>query len=208
MAVNGVIMYNPWDADGDNAVEGEGRERFDQCDGHPDKRGTYHYHKMPSSCLFEIEEGVSSPLIGVAFDGFAIYGPNDENGNRLTSADLDECHGRVNSNSVYQYHTTSDFPYILGCYKGTPVRRAMGNCYFASDADNEGDIVSSNTQVQSQGPTTRPNRKVGGRVEREERRQKREVSSHAVPMLPANLFKRRLPSGYKKWLSDIVFHRV
>lgn len=39
VAVNGIVMYNPWDADGENAVEGEGAEVFDMCDGHPDQQG-------------------------------------------------------------------------------------------------------------------------------------------------------------------------
>ena len=99
---------------GEDAVE---TETFDSCDGHPTDRGVYHYHKQPSSCVFSIVDGEPSPFIGVALDGFPIYGPNDENGNTLTSADLDECHGRY-VNGLYQYHTTADYPYILGCFKG------------------------------------------------------------------------------------------
>ncbi|XP_041457251.1 uncharacterized protein LOC121409383 [Lytechinus variegatus] len=143
IATNGIVMYNPWDADGENAVEGEGAEVFDLCDGHPDIKGRYHYHRQPSSCLFTITED-PSPLVGVAFDGFAIYGPVDENGRLLTSDDLDECHGRKNSISGdYQYHTTADFPYILGCYRGTPtIGTNRSNCRKASDADAEGNVLN------------------------------------------------------------------
>lgn len=94
----------------------------------------------------QVEDGVPSPLIGVAFDGFGIYGPIDENGNTVTSSDLDACHGRFNSDGVYQYHATTDFPYVLGCFTGEPfnIRNALLNgdkCYFASDADSEtGDV--------------------------------------------------------------------
>lgn len=56
MAVNGVMMFNPWNAFDQNAVEGDTAEIFDQCDGHPDERGTYHYHKMPASCLFQVSD--------------------------------------------------------------------------------------------------------------------------------------------------------
>ncbi|XP_071827083.1 uncharacterized protein [Apostichopus japonicus] len=162
MAVNGVMLFNPWNAFDENAVEGDTAEVFDECDGHPDQRGTYHYHKMPASCLFEDVGGEPSPLIGVAFDGFAIYGPNDENGNRLTSADLDECHGRTNSDGVYQYHTTTDFPYILGCYKGTSTRMTPpgGNCYFASDANSLGNIQTGGNEPEENtvpAPTTASN---------------------------------------------------
>ena len=80
-------------------------------------------------------------MVGVAFDGFPIYGPVDKSGKTLTSADLDECHGRLDSDGNYQYHTTADFPYILGCYKGTPSKSAgTDKCYFARDADDDGNI--------------------------------------------------------------------
>lgn len=102
----------------------------------------YHYHKQPSSCLFTVSEGEASPLVGVAFDGFAIYGPVDEYGVKLTSEDLDECHGRYNREGVYQYHTTDDFPYILGCFRGTPenVNTNSANCNKASDTDEDGNL--------------------------------------------------------------------
>ncbi|XP_001189765.2 uncharacterized protein LOC755406 [Strongylocentrotus purpuratus] len=143
IATNGIVMYNPWDTDDENAVEGEGAEVFDECDGHPDGLGRYHYHKQPSSCLFTIIEGEPSPLVGVAFDGFAIYGPVNEYGVLLTSDDLDECHGRYNSGGVYQYHTTADFPYILGCFRGTPknVNTNSENCNKASETDEDGNLL-------------------------------------------------------------------
>jgi hypothetical protein len=36
------------------------------------------------------------------------------------SAYLDQCNGHVGPNGGYHYHTTTTFPYILGCYRGTP----------------------------------------------------------------------------------------
>jgi hypothetical protein len=33
---------------------------------------------------------------------------------------LDQCNGHVGPNGDYHYHTTPAFPYILGCYRGTP----------------------------------------------------------------------------------------
>jgi hypothetical protein len=33
---------------------------------------------------------------------------------------LDQCNGHVGPNGDYHYHTTSTFPYTLGCYRGTP----------------------------------------------------------------------------------------
>ncbi|XP_038067378.1 uncharacterized protein LOC119737252 isoform X2 [Patiria miniata] len=123
VAINGIPFFNPYTATGEDAVL---TETFDSCDGHPTNRGTYHYHKQPSSCVFSVVDGEPSPLIGVALDGFPIYGPNDENGNTLTSSDLDACHGRF-VNGQYQYHTTSDFPYIMGCFKGEYTRTMPPN---------------------------------------------------------------------------------
>jgi hypothetical protein len=33
---------------------------------------------------------------------------------------LDQCNGHIGPNGAYHYHTTSTFPYILGCYRGVP----------------------------------------------------------------------------------------
>lgn len=59
--------------------------------------------------------------IGVAFDGYPIYGPlaswHNSGGSNLTTSDLDKCHGSSGSGS-YRYYMTYDWPYILGCYKG------------------------------------------------------------------------------------------
>lgn len=51
VATNGVVFFNPWTSKGKNAIE---QETFDLCDGHPNGKGVYHYHKMPSSCLFTV----------------------------------------------------------------------------------------------------------------------------------------------------------
>lgn len=61
-------------------------------------------------------------FLGVAMDGHPIYGPKaSDRTELLTSADLDECHGRLVS-GVYRYHITADFPYAIGCYICEPLR--------------------------------------------------------------------------------------
>ncbi len=92
-----------------------------------------------------------SPVIGWAFDGFPIYGPygcvDDDcteviefksSWNRIgdprtyawdaheyVARDgeeyLDQCNGRIGPDGAYGYHATADFPYILGCFAGTPI---------------------------------------------------------------------------------------
>jgi hypothetical protein len=65
-------------------------------------------------------------IAGYALDGFGIFGSN-EDGASLNSKDLDECHGHVHPivwndapTSMYHYHVTSDAPYTLSCFRGTP----------------------------------------------------------------------------------------
>jgi hypothetical protein len=70
--------------------------------------------------------------MGYMMDGFGIYGPRGENGNILTSSDLDVCHGHTHPVlwdgqmvNIYHYHWTYDFPYNIGCYKGTRVASSV-----------------------------------------------------------------------------------
>ena len=115
VAVNGVPFYNPYNAEGADASK---NEVFDECCGHPDPLGRYHYHIYPR-CIhtsFTDPAGQHSPLIGYAFDGYAIYGPNGSGGKPPT--DLDSCNGHTDATRGYHYHVTNKFPYILGGYHG------------------------------------------------------------------------------------------
>jgi len=119
-AVNGVPIFDGFDAGGRDAVA---HEVQDSCDGHPQQSGMYHYHSS-SNCI----PGNSNPtstLIGYALDGFGIYNRFDAAGNELTNDDLDECHGTTSPvlwngsvQNVYHYVATQAFPYTLGCFKG------------------------------------------------------------------------------------------
>jgi hypothetical protein len=122
VALNGVAIYNALDAGGHDAVA---HEVQDLCSGHPEMTGEYHYHG-PSPCL--PNENGNEVLIGYALDGFGIYSLYDANGRELTDADLDACHGRTSEvlwdgkrTSIYHYVLTREYPYTLGCFRGTPV---------------------------------------------------------------------------------------
>ncbi len=119
VAINGIPFYNQYTGDGRDAVR---FEVFDSCCGHPDQRGRYHYHQYPV-CVkspFKDEAGKHSPLIGFMFDGFAIYGPNGEDGK--PPKDLDECNGHTDKERGYHYHVTEKYPYLIGAYKGVVER--------------------------------------------------------------------------------------
>ena len=118
VAINGIPFYNPYNREGRDAVMGPFAEVFDSCCGHPDPMGRYHYHKYPV-CVkspFRDPVGEHSPLIGLAFDGYAVYGPNDKDGKPAQG--LDECNGHSDDTRGYHYHVTKAFPYILGAYRG------------------------------------------------------------------------------------------
>ncbi|MCI0552753.1 MAG: YHYH protein [Anaerolineae bacterium] len=124
---SGVVIFNAFDAEGRDAGA---HEVQDSCDGHPQVSGFYHYHSL-SDCIEDTTAGHSA-LMGYAFDGFGIYGYYGEDGAELTNADLDECHGHIHvvewdgqQVEMYHYHATHEFPYTVGCFKGTPSVRAL-----------------------------------------------------------------------------------
>ncbi len=55
-----------------------------------------------------------------AWDNHAYQGdPDDE-------TVLDQCNGRIGPDGTYRYHATATFPYILGCFAGTPMGTGDG----------------------------------------------------------------------------------
>ena len=122
--LTGARLYNASDADGRDAAA---HEVQDACDGHPQGAGQYHYHNA-SRCLSDTTLATGhSTLVGYAADGFGIYGNRGVGGASLTNADLDECHGHAHEVTIdgapvtrYHYHATREFPYTVGCFRGTP----------------------------------------------------------------------------------------
>jgi len=100
---------------------------LDDCWGHPFNT-QYHYHAYSWKCFPDQgDPGQHSPLFGYAMDGFGVYGPRGENGELVTNDDLDECHGHTHvidwdgaQVSMYHYHLNNEYPYSIGCYRGTP----------------------------------------------------------------------------------------
>jgi hypothetical protein len=115
---NGVSLNDAFDALYRDAAA---HEVQDSCDGHPNNEEGYHYHNL-SSCF---KSPSVDTVIGWAFDGFPITGPEVASGKYLTSDDLDECHGLTSSITLegkqvttYHYVMTYDFPYSVSCYRG------------------------------------------------------------------------------------------
>lgn len=138
--LSGVLIFNAFDAEGHDAPA---HEVQDDCDGHPQKDGFYHYHSL-SDCLADTAAGHSA-LMGYAFDGFGIYGFFGEDGRELTDADLDECHGHTHEIEwdgrkavMFHYHATREFPYTVGCFHGTPAVRALSGENGGQEAQSDG----------------------------------------------------------------------
>ena len=102
---------------------------MDQCWGHP-YATQYHYHGYSWKCFpNQGRAGEHSPLFGYAIDGFGVFGPRGEGGRLVANTDLDECHGHTHEidwdgarRVMYHYHQNTEYPYSIGCFRGTPIR--------------------------------------------------------------------------------------
>ena len=120
VTMNGVIIYNAADGRGEDAVA---REIVDAFGGHP-AQSDYHYHFIPERLESEPLSGGHSTIVGYINDGFPLYGYMGEGGVEMFNDDLDLCHGHTHGAIGYHYHATIEYPYTVGCYKGTPVSSA------------------------------------------------------------------------------------
>jgi hypothetical protein len=121
---NGVHLFNAVDAQSRDAVA---HEVQDKCSGHPQMQGVYHYHGLPA-CINSGSAGKQSQVIGWALDGFPITGPLGAKGVYMSNDKLDVCHGTTSKISyfgkklrMYHYVANYEFPYTVGCFRGTPV---------------------------------------------------------------------------------------
>ena len=117
VTTNGVVIYNASDARGEDAVA---HEIVDALGGHPG-RSEYHYHFIPDRLDNKFSSDGHSGIVGYINDGFPLHGYQGEQGIEMSNADLDLCHGHSHSGLGYHYHATIEYPYTVGCYKGSPV---------------------------------------------------------------------------------------
>jgi len=140
---SGTVLFDPYEATstvalGDNAsytfVSGGTSYTayfVDPCNQHTaggSGGSTWHFHGVPS-CWTSVVDGTSGPshIIGIALDGYPIYGGYDINGNAVSVSSLDACNGITSAtpefpSGAYHYvlpvNTTSAHSSI-GCYSGT-----------------------------------------------------------------------------------------
>jgi len=139
--ISGAVLYNPYEGDGTTVAmannftitnaAGITASFVDKCAGHPTPGmngtgGAYHYHGLPN-CVTSFVDTTTGPshIIGIALDGYFIYGANDINGKAVPSSALDECNGITSPTPEYPkgvYHYvlpgTADATSSIGCFHG------------------------------------------------------------------------------------------
>lgn len=142
--ISGAVLFNPYEGDGSTVAlqsnftvkdsSGNDVAFLDSCNGHPTPMGQYHYHGLPQ-CVTAVVDGTAGPshMIGIAFDGFPIYGNRGLDGSQLTSAQLDKCNGITSGTpefpgGIYHY-VLLDIPgpaSSIRCFSGTPITAQPG----------------------------------------------------------------------------------
>jgi len=110
---------------------------IDKCNSHatPLSGGyTWHYHGVPL-CVTATTDTASGPshIIGIALDGFPVYGGRDINGNVITVSQLDACNGITSPTPEFPagaYHYVlpegvTNSRSSLTCYTGTVSQTTM-----------------------------------------------------------------------------------
>jgi len=141
---NGAVIFNPYEGDGKTVAvtgnvyltdsNGVKWGFLDECNGHPGMGGMYHYHAMPPCVTSVIDKtGGPSHILGIAFDGFLIYGDKDINGKTVSSTQLDACNGITSATpefptGVYHYVLTQEKSNrsTINCFAGTPPASTAG----------------------------------------------------------------------------------
>jgi hypothetical protein len=132
---------------------------LDNCQGHP-YMGQYHYHGYSWKCFpkkLQGKHGEQSPLMGYAFDGFGVYGPRGADGHVITNAQLDECHGIVSKvwfngryQSIYHYVLNNEYPYSIGCFRGTPTTLSTGMQMGSTPSTSDVSTATTSSNIPGQ----------------------------------------------------------
>jgi len=148
--ISGTAMFNPFEMDAstpavaDNAsytfTDGTGTLQtayfLDQCNSHSNG-STWHAHGNPNCVTSQVDTAVGpSHIIGIALDGFPIYGGRDINGNIVNVSQLDACNGITSATPEFP---SGAYHYVLPI--GVTTKYASINCYSGT--------VSSTTMAQA-----------------------------------------------------------
>jgi hypothetical protein len=136
--ISGTAMFNPFEADAstaavaDNAsytfTDSSGSSRtayfLDQCDSHSNGT-TWHAHGDPACVASQVDTATGpSHILGIALDGFPIYGGRDINGAVIPVSQLDACNGIASATPEFP---SGAYHYVLPI--GVTTNQASLNCY-------------------------------------------------------------------------------
>ena len=145
---SGNEMFNPYEATSTTALADNVTYTFastacggttctagflDTCSEHTNNTGIFHYHGDPTCWTSNVDGATgASHIIGIALDGFPIYGGRDVNGAIVPVTSLDSCNGITSPtpefpNGAYHYVLPLDSngnalatnKSSLNCYAGT-----------------------------------------------------------------------------------------
>lgn len=149
--LSGEALYNPYEAGGSTAAlsdnvsytftDSSGASQtaafIDKCNSHPTPLSagyTWHYHAVPD-CLTATTDATDGPshIIGIALDGFPIYGGRDINGAVIDVSQLDSCNGITSPTPEFPkgaYHyvlpiNVTGKQSSLNCFSGTVTQTQM-----------------------------------------------------------------------------------
>jgi hypothetical protein len=145
--ISGTAMFDPFEMDASTAAVGDNASYtftdttgtsqtayfLDQCDSHSNGT-TWHAHGNPNCVTSQVDTATGpSHIIGVALDGFPIYGGRDIQGNVIAVSQLDACNGITSATPEFPsgaYHyvlpigVTSKYA-SMNCYSGTVSAKTM-----------------------------------------------------------------------------------
>jgi len=140
---SGNVLFNPYEATGTVALGDNASYTFtmngtsytasflDSCNQHTNQSSTWHYHGNPV-CWTSTVDGTSngpSHIIGIALDGFPIYGGRDVNGNVIDASTLDACNGITSATPEFP---SGAYHYVLpidSTGKALTTKQSSINCY-------------------------------------------------------------------------------
>ena len=121
--ISGSVLFNPYEGDGSTvamasnfSLAGTNGTKVwfvDSCAGHPTPApsGQYHYHGLPSCVTSQVDTTTGpSHIIGIALDGYPIYGQRDIKGKTVALSSLDKCNG---INSATPEYPKGTYHYVL-----------------------------------------------------------------------------------------------
>ncbi|MEM7591387.1 MAG: YHYH protein [Cyanobacteria bacterium P01_A01_bin.83] len=128
VALNGITFDPP--APTEAILSAHTLAPFDDCGGHINLHGGYHYHAH-TGCSTEVEQSDNyAPMIGYALDGFPMYAHLDREGKEATN--LDQCGGIYDEVRGYHYRVAdAGSNSFINCFKGE------SGCKFEGDGDGQ-----------------------------------------------------------------------